>query len=101
VAYHYDATNALPMPIGKATAAIAELPGLPRRVEGQAKNQFAIFLDLEIWKTCNASASASYRRRSQPAKSRRSPRETWQSGCAPILFLSRGRSLPSSNWPRE
>ena len=51
VAYDYEATNALPMPMGKATAAIAELPGLLAWVEGQAKNQFAIFLDLEIWKT--------------------------------------------------
>ena len=28
VAYDYDAASALPMPMGKATAAIAELPGL-------------------------------------------------------------------------
>ena len=51
VAYDYDAASSLPMPMGKATAAIAELPGLLSWVEGQAKNQFAIFLDLEIWKT--------------------------------------------------
>jgi arachidonate 15-lipoxygenase len=48
--YEYDPTSSLPMPMAKATAAIAELPGLLAWVTGQAKNQLDIFLNLEIWK---------------------------------------------------